>query len=117
DFRFNVEGAILGVLEPLEPGHISASLGLPFTDFIATRYLPCSPVDKAIHKFTGNENCGDPPGSDTLTAAIHAFTHFTIAYTDENLVFCDLQGNVSCSSRWNVSHCWAFQACPIAKES
>ncbi|KAJ7864459.1 hypothetical protein B0H14DRAFT_3443512 [Mycena olivaceomarginata] len=39
DFRFIVDGAILGILEPLDPGHISAALGLPFEDFIATRYL------------------------------------------------------------------------------
>ncbi|KAJ7745177.1 hypothetical protein B0H14DRAFT_3514606 [Mycena olivaceomarginata] len=78
DFRFNVDGAILGILEPLEPGHISAALGLPFKDFIATHYLLCSPVDK-----------------DALTAAIHAFTHFTIKYTGNALVFCDLQGLVS----------------------
>ncbi|KAJ7207274.1 hypothetical protein GGX14DRAFT_396679 [Mycena pura] len=95
DFRFNVEGAILGVLEPLEAGHISASLGLPsnFHDFIATRYLPCSPVDKAVQKFTGNADCGNPPDhGDSLTAAIHAFTHFTLLYTGNGLVFCDLQG-------------------------
>lgn len=93
DFRFNLEGAILGVLEPLEAGHISASLGLPFQDFIATRYLPCSPVDKAIQKFTGNADCGNPPDhGDSLTAAIHAFTHFTLLYTGNGLVFCDLQG-------------------------
>ncbi|KAJ7816280.1 hypothetical protein B0H14DRAFT_3148667 [Mycena olivaceomarginata] len=92
DFRFNVDGAV-GVLEPLEPGHISASLALPFNDFITTRYLPCSPVDKAIQKFTGNGNCGNPPDrNDALTAAIHAFTHFTVLYTGEALVFCDLQG-------------------------
>jgi hypothetical protein len=98
DFRFNVDGAVLGVLEPLEPGHISASLALPFNDFIATRYLPCSPVDKAIQKFTGNGNCGNPPDrNDALTAAIHAFTHFTVLYTGEALVFCDLQGNQSLS--------------------
>ncbi|KAJ7803090.1 hypothetical protein B0H14DRAFT_3884232 [Mycena olivaceomarginata] len=93
DFRFNVDGAVLGVLESLEPGHISASLSLPFNDFIATRYLPCSPVDKAIQKFTGNGDCGNPPDqNDALTAAIHAFTHFTILYTGEALVFSDLQG-------------------------
>ncbi|KAF7346249.1 hypothetical protein MSAN_01852000 [Mycena sanguinolenta] len=91
EFRFNVEGAILGVLEPLDPEHISASLGLPFTDFIATRYLPCSSIDKGIQKFTGNTDCGDPP-EDPMTAAVHAFTHFTILYTGSALVFCDLQG-------------------------
>ncbi|KAJ6450145.1 hypothetical protein C8R45DRAFT_1084008 [Mycena sanguinolenta] len=91
EFRFNVEGAILGVLEPLEPGHISASLGLPFMNFIATRYLPCSAIDKGIQKFTGNTDCGDPP-EDAITAAVHAFTHFTISYTGSAFVFCDLQG-------------------------
>lgn len=93
DFRFNIDGAILGVLEPLEVGHISASLGLPFADFLATRYLPCGAADKPIQKFTGNEDCGSPPDpNDALTFAIHAFTHFTMMYTKNNLVFCDLQG-------------------------
>ncbi|KAJ6520576.1 hypothetical protein DFH09DRAFT_1426935 [Mycena vulgaris] len=93
DFRFNVEGAILGVLEPLEAGHISASLGLPFLDFIATRYLPCSPSEQGLQKFTGNADCGSPPKeSESLTAAIHSFTHFTVIYTQASLVFCDLQG-------------------------
>ncbi|KAJ6579717.1 hypothetical protein DFH09DRAFT_1446198 [Mycena vulgaris] len=91
-FRFNVEGAILGVLEPLEAGHISASLGLPFLDFIATRYLPCSPSEQGLQKFTGNADCGSPPKeSESLTAAIHSFTHFTVIYTQASLVFCDLQ--------------------------
>ncbi|KAJ6485294.1 hypothetical protein DFH09DRAFT_1291645 [Mycena vulgaris] len=92
-FRFNVEEAILGVLEPLETGHISASLGLPFLDFIATRYLPCSPSEQGLQKFTGNADCGSPPKeSESLTAAIHSFTHFTVIYTQASLVFCDLQG-------------------------
>ncbi|KAJ6579248.1 hypothetical protein DFH09DRAFT_1447600 [Mycena vulgaris] len=92
-FRFNVGGAILGVLEPLEAGHISASLGLPFLDFIATRYLPCSPSEQGLQKFTGNADCGSPPKeSESLTAAIHSFTHFTVIYTQASLVFCDLQG-------------------------
>ncbi|KAF8164041.1 hypothetical protein K438DRAFT_1775736 [Mycena galopus ATCC 62051] len=92
NFEFHVEGAIIGVLEPLDLGHISATLALPFQHFIATSYLPCGPSEKAIQKFTGNADCGNSPGTDALTAAIHAFTHFTIVYTAENLVFCDLQG-------------------------
>ncbi|KAJ7134235.1 hypothetical protein C8R44DRAFT_769942 [Mycena epipterygia] len=87
DFQFNVEGAILGLLEPLEEGHISASLGLPFQHFIATRYLPCGPSDKPIQKFTGNTDCGNPP-NDPLTMAIHSFTHFVILYTGEYLALC-----------------------------
>ncbi|KAF8149777.1 hypothetical protein K438DRAFT_2085717 [Mycena galopus ATCC 62051] len=72
-FEFHVEGAIIGVLEPLDPGHISATLALPFQYFIATSYLPCGPSEKAIQKFTGNADCGNPPGTDALTAAIHPF--------------------------------------------
>ncbi|KAF8182785.1 hypothetical protein K438DRAFT_1767220 [Mycena galopus ATCC 62051] len=81
-FEFHVEGAIIGVLEPLDPGHISATLALPFQYFIATSYLPCGPSEKAIQKFTGNADCGNPPGTDALTAAIHPFYD----------LFCGLQG-------------------------
>ena len=98
DFRFHVEGVVLGVLEPLEPGHISMSLGLPFRDFLATRYLPCGPSEQPVQKFTGNADCGAAPSKkDAMTAAIHAFTHFTMKYSDEHLVLCDLQGEVSFS--------------------
>ncbi|KAJ7708159.1 hypothetical protein B0H17DRAFT_871250, partial [Mycena rosella] len=94
DFHFNLEGVILGVLEPLEEGHNSVSLDVPFVHFIATRYLPCSPTDKPIQKFTGNVNCGAAPGPhDALTMAIHSFTHFVMVYTRKALVFCDLQGS------------------------
>ncbi|KAJ7149434.1 hypothetical protein C8R43DRAFT_1192522 [Mycena crocata] len=93
DFQFNVDGAFIGVLQPLEEGHISTSLGLPFLDFIATSYLPCSTAERGIKKFTGNADCGDPPADgDALMAAIHAFTHFGIIYTNQGLAFCDLQG-------------------------
>ncbi|KAJ6515067.1 hypothetical protein C8R47DRAFT_1276176 [Mycena vitilis] len=91
EFRFNVDGAILGLLEPLPSDHISKPLGLPFLNFLATPYLPCGPVDVAIQKFTGNADCGEAP-KDELTQAIHAFTHFTMVYTRKDLVFCDLQG-------------------------
>ncbi|KAJ7661832.1 hypothetical protein B0H17DRAFT_953371, partial [Mycena rosella] len=116
DFHFNFEGAVLGVLEPLEEGHNSASLGLPFIHFIATRYLPCGPSDKPIQKFTGNLDCGAAPGPhNALTMAIHSFTHFFIVYTGEAPVFCDLQGSVllPVSFKSSLTH---FQACVIVKE-
>ncbi|KAJ7210227.1 hypothetical protein C8J57DRAFT_1608161 [Mycena rebaudengoi] len=94
-FQFNVGGAILGVLEPLDQDDIWINQALPFTDFIATNYLPCGPVDRPIQKFTGNTDCGAAPApTDALTMAIHAFTHYVIVFTDKNLVLCDLQGMV-----------------------
>ncbi|KAJ7783957.1 hypothetical protein DFH07DRAFT_948945 [Mycena maculata] len=86
-FQFNVEGAILGALEPCaEPGKDV----LLHIHFLATRLLP-GPADLAIQKFTGNQDCGADP-TDSMTMAIHAFSHYVPIYTDNNLVLCDLQG-------------------------
>ncbi|KAJ6622521.1 hypothetical protein B0H10DRAFT_1787910, partial [Mycena sp. CBHHK59/15] len=89
-FQFNVEGAILGVLEPLNKSAAATDV-LPFMHFLATRFLPCGPVDVPVQKFTGNIDCGDPP-KDDLTMAIHAFSHYIIVFTDKSFVLCDLQG-------------------------
>ncbi|KAJ6607860.1 hypothetical protein B0H10DRAFT_1817039 [Mycena sp. CBHHK59/15] len=89
-FRFNAEGAILGVLEPTDNDGTQL---LPFKDFLATRYLRVGRWDQPIHKFTGNTDCGDPP-RDALTTTIHAFTHYTIVFTAETMVLCDLQAGM-----------------------
>jgi len=67
--------------------------GLPCFDFIATRLLPCGPVDAPIEKFTGNDDAGPPPGpKEELTVALHAFTHYTATFSRGHLLLCDLQG-------------------------
>ncbi|KAJ7780003.1 hypothetical protein B0H16DRAFT_1830580 [Mycena metata] len=87
--KFNVDGAILGALEPFEGG--SNNDMLPLTHFLATRLLLCGIVDTPIQKSTGNADCGAGP-TDHLTAAIHAFSHYVPIFTDNELVLCDLQG-------------------------
>jgi hypothetical protein len=67
--------------------------GLPYIDFIATRLLPCGPVDGKIEKFTGSDDAGNPPGpGEHMTTALHAFTHYVAVFSRENLLLCDLQG-------------------------
>lgn len=98
EFRFNFEGAVLGRLESLDSDDVvglgeADSKDLPFTDFIATQLLPCGPIDQPVQKFTGNDDCGPAPREgDSLTAAIHAFTHYVAVFSRGNLVLCDLQG-------------------------
>ncbi|KAJ7474430.1 hypothetical protein B0H11DRAFT_2282268 [Mycena galericulata] len=87
-FRFNVEGAVLGALEPCLNRTDDVLL---FTHFLATRLLPCGKADEGIQKFTGNSDCGAPP-TDPMTMAIHAFSHYVPLMTDQNLLLCDLQG-------------------------
>jgi hypothetical protein len=70
-----------------------APCGLPYFDFIATRLLPCGPVDGRIEKFTGSDDVGDPPGpGEDLTTALHAFTHYVAVFSRGHLLLCDLQG-------------------------
>ena len=70
-----------------------APCGLPYWDFIATRLLPCGPIDGSIEKFTGNDNVGPSPGlKEHLTTTLHAFTHYVAVFSRENLLLCDLQG-------------------------
>ncbi|KAJ7021739.1 hypothetical protein C8F04DRAFT_1313352 [Mycena alexandri] len=88
-FKFNVDGAILGALEPFEGSGNNDVL--PLTHFLATRFLPCGVVDTPIQKFTGNADCGAEP-TDHLTATVHAFSHYVPIFTDNELVLCDLQG-------------------------
>ncbi|KAG6835988.1 hypothetical protein H0H93_012470 [Arthromyces matolae] len=87
-FYFNYANSILGTLQALSSG----SCHLPFKDFIATPLLPCGPADPNVRKFTGNDNFGD--ASDDMTKAIHAFVHFSMLYSQESILFCDLQGTL-----------------------
>ena len=67
--------------------------GLLYFDFIATRLLPCGPIDAPIDKFTGNDDVSPPPGhKEDLTVALHAFTHYIVIFFCRNLLLCDLQG-------------------------
>jgi hypothetical protein len=53
--------------------------------------LPCGIVDGAVRKFTGNGQIGD--ADDDITKAAHAFAHFSLLlYSQNNILFCDLQG-------------------------
>ncbi|KAJ7138884.1 hypothetical protein C8R46DRAFT_1234129 [Mycena filopes] len=88
-FKFNIDGAILGALEPFEGPSNNDTLLL--NHFLATRFLPCGPTDTPIQKFTGNTDCGGEP-TDFLTQGIHAFSHYVPIYTGNELVLCDLQG-------------------------
>ncbi|KAF8341800.1 kinase-like domain-containing protein, partial [Amanita rubescens] len=89
-FYFNFKGSILGELivkrrsEPRNIAHVH---------FIATPLLPCGKADSKVQKFTGNNEAG--PATDDITKAIHAFAHFSLVYSHEHLVFCDLQGNLT----------------------
>ncbi|KAG6872428.1 hypothetical protein C0995_009825 [Termitomyces sp. Mi166 len=86
-FYFNFVGAIVG---KLKPSLSSRSSVLPHHHFLSTPLLPCSKVDGQIQKFTGNDDIGN--ATDSMTMAIHAFSHFLLRYSLENLLFCDLQG-------------------------
>jgi len=73
--------------------HVDAPCGLPFLDFIATRLLPCGPIDGSVEKFTGNDDVGPSPGpKEHLTVALHAFTHYVAVWSRGNYLLCDLQG-------------------------
>jgi len=96
EFRFNLADAILGPF--IDDSKITdpppdAPCGLPYWDFIATRLLPCGPVDAPIEKFTGNDDVGPAPGTkECLTVALHAFTHYVAVWSHGNFLLCDLQG-------------------------
>jgi hypothetical protein len=98
EFRFNLAHAILGCFTDESTDFTSIAeppSGLPFFDFIATRLLPCGPVDAPIEKFTGNDDVGPAPGpKETMTITLHAFTHYVGVLSRGNLILCDLQGTV-----------------------
>lgn len=86
-FYFNFKGSILGELIPCP---ISNEIPIPHAHFLATPLLPCGVVDGAVRKFTGNGQIGD--ADDDITKAVHAFAHFSLLYSQNNVLFCDLQG-------------------------
>ena len=81
-FRFNLANAILGRFVDNSHGTLTVThldeahalpCGLPYFDFIATRLLPCGPVDGRIEKFTGSGDAGNPPGGlDDCTPCFHS---------------------------------------------
>ncbi|KAF8694630.1 hypothetical protein AX14_001999 [Amanita brunnescens Koide BX004] len=85
-FYFNFKTSILGelIVDREDPRYVR------HVHFIATLLLPCGPADSQVQKFTGNDEVG--PATDDITKAIHAFAHFSLIYSYEHLVFCDLQG-------------------------
>ena len=96
EFCFNLAHAILGCFtkENIDITSITEPpSGLPFFDFIATRLLPCGPVDAPIEKFTRNDDVGPAPGlKEDMTVTLHAFTHYVGILSCGNLILCDLQG-------------------------
>lgn len=91
EFYFNFPSSIFG---ELVPSVSSQSRPLPYRHFLATPLLPCGDADPKIKKFTGNDELGK--AKDDMTKAIHAFAHFSVVYSHQNLLFCDLQGIVIC---------------------
>lgn len=89
----NTSSAVTDTESDATASEAHAPCGLPYFDFIATRLLPCGPVDGVIEKFTGSDDAGNPPGpGEDLTTALHAFTHYVIVFSCGNLLLCDLQG-------------------------
>ena len=91
----SLQPRVLGVhsiLGELKPSLSSGSTHIPFLHFLATLLLPCGAVDAKVKKFTGNDLFGE--ASDDMTRAIHAFVHFSVAYSDNSILFCDLQGTL-----------------------
>lgn len=88
EFYFNADSAIFGIIQSSD---INENIVSRY--FLATRLLPCGPNDAAVKKFTGNDDPGSPPSArDHLTHAIHAFSHFSVVYSQGFLLLCDLQG-------------------------
>uniref|UniRef100_A0A8H8CMT2 Alpha-type protein kinase domain-containing protein n=1 Tax=Psilocybe cubensis TaxID=181762 RepID=A0A8H8CMT2_PSICU len=86
-FYFNFASSIFG---EIVPSPASDGFPLPCPYFIATLLLSCGEADPGIRKFTGNNIAENP--EDHLAQAIHAFAHFSAVYSDNQLLFCDLQG-------------------------
>jgi len=101
EFYFNFKDSILGTI------HEDSFGSLRFRQFIATPLLPCGDVDAPIKKFTGNGQLGE--ANDHMTWAIQAFAHFSVVYSQENIVFCDLQG----SEQRCLSNCFDLPLTPL----
>ena len=80
---FNFNDSILGETS-------SRSRIIPHQYFLATLHLSCRKVDGGVQKLTGNDNIGAAP-IDDLTKAVHVFAHFSLLYSQEHILFCDLQ--------------------------
>jgi len=87
EFYFNFENSNFG---HIIPSPTSGSRPLPFSAFLATPLLPCGPLNPKIEKFTGNGILG--PADSHIAKAIHAFVHFSVLYSQNSVLFCDLQG-------------------------
>ena len=100
-FYFNTEGAILGELV----FHLHDNdANVQYHWFRATKLLPCGPHDAGIQKFTGNDNAGNIPAKDDfLTMAIHAFAHYSVLYSKNTLLLCNLQGTALV--QYCLKHC------------
>ena len=100
EFYFNTSSTILGTFEPVTSSKTKNKnpVNLSYPHFIATHLLPCGKLDAPIQNFTENHNVGAPPVD--MTTAIHAFAHFTVVWTWEHLVLCDLQGMLLCAYCW-----------------
>ncbi|KAF8224897.1 hypothetical protein L208DRAFT_1171960, partial [Tricholoma matsutake] len=73
--------------------HVSVTSGSRFLlhkYFLATLLLPCGKLNAKVKKFTGSDDVGD--ACDSMTKAIHAFTHWSLLYSQGHILFCDLQG-------------------------
>ena len=86
-FYFNFKDSFYREIELLSA---SGCRTLPHLGFLATLLLPCGRYDDPVRKFIGSDNLG--PAKDNLTQAIHAFVHFAWVYSQEQLLFCDMQG-------------------------
>jgi hypothetical protein len=94
EFYFNATGAMVGKLILDDEGKHDGDIPVIATRFLATRFCPSGQVDKPVQKFTGNDVIGK--ASDKLTTAIHAFAHFTLVYSHDEILFADLQGDCYC---------------------
>ena len=90
-FYFNFKDSILGELIIVTDERSALKMNIPHIHFIATPLLPCGKADSKVKKFTGHSEVG--PATDDITKVIHTFAHFSLVYSSEYLVFCDLQGN------------------------
>lgn len=95
EFYFNAAGAMVGKLILDDKGHHDGGIPVIATRFLATRFCPSGQVDRPVRKFTGNDVVGE--ASDSMTQAIHAFAHFTLVYSSDEILFADLQGGPHCS--------------------
>jgi len=87
EFYFNFKDSIFGQIQ----GSVtSGGRIIPHQHFLATLLLPCGKVDGDVRKFTGSDNIGD--ALDDITKAVHAFAHFSLLYSRDYILFCDLQG-------------------------